>query len=172
MLSTAVRKARLALAKFVFRVKIVGRVPEGKVIVVSHRRSPYDHLFLDIAFGYLPFRLHEESPPASSDFAEHLRVGGVLGFMAADGRLRNRPPNGAPGEAVAEVALKNGCRLLPVAVEGSNAIRPGRWPRLYKVTVRIGEAVDVSEYAGRPQVLGRHLLWEIRKLETRLKRAS
>ena len=79
-----------------------------------------------------------------------LREGKLLGIYpegtrSPDGRLYR----GKTG--VARMALETGVPVIPVAMIGTDQVQPigKRLPRVHRVTVRFGEPLDFSRYAGR-----------------------
>ena len=78
-----------------------------------------------------------------------LREGKLLGIYpegtrSPDGRLYR----GKTG--VARMALETGVPVIPVAMIGTDKVQPigKRLPRMHRVTVRFGEPLDFSRYAG------------------------
>ncbi|GAA3876931.1 lysophospholipid acyltransferase family protein [Saccharothrix violaceirubra] len=92
---------------------------------------------------------------ASLDTAnEILTAGGAFaiypeGTRSLDGRLHR----GRTG--VARLALESGAPVVPVGITGTDRVQPvdRRLPRLAPVTIRFGEPLDFSRYAGMAESL-------------------
>ena len=107
--------------------------------------------WLFTAWGAIPVdRGKGRAAKESLEAAEKvLRAGGAFGIhpegtRSPDGRLYR----GRTG--VARLALSTGAPVVPVALTGTDKLLPRgkRIPRLHPVTVRFGEPLDFSRYAG------------------------
>jgi len=161
------------LLRSAFRLKVVGRerIPaEGPLVVVANHESNLDGFVLIAVFrerrltflsaahlferpavgrflrgiGALP--VVEECANVSS-FKKAIAIldeGGTVAVFPQGGIARDEIQGGA-----AYLALKTGAALLPVHITGANKALPpdGRWPRLTRITVRVGASVSALELA-------------------------
>jgi 1-acyl-sn-glycerol-3-phosphate acyltransferase len=161
------------------RVEGKEQVPRsGPVILAANHRSFLDSIFIPLLIsrrvtfvakaeyfddkrvawffrgvGQIPIRREggSASERALQSATEVLQAGGVFGIYPEGTRTRDgKLHRGHTG--VARLALRTGAPILPVGIIGSDEVQPidSKLPRLFKtVTIRFGEPIDLSHYAGR-----------------------
>ncbi len=186
------------LCTVAFRFTVEGREQEplqGPLIVAVNHASAIDPVLAGIALrrqahfmgkqelfsvpllgawlasvGTFPVRRSEPDRKALRHALQILERGEVLvmfpeGTRSPDGRLREAEPG------VALLALRTGTPVLPIALVGSHRVLPkgARWPRLARVTARLGPPLAVPRVEGRLdhpllETWGRRVIEQIAKL--------
>jgi 1-acyl-sn-glycerol-3-phosphate acyltransferase len=182
----------LVYCRVVWRTRVVGRLPldrvRGAVIICNHV-SPIDPAFIQLASTRLAhwmvareysmhpvlkyiFRLFEAIPvsragvdTAATKAAMRYAQNGELVGLFPEGRINDTGQVLLPGRpGVALIALKAEVPVIPCYIQGApyDGTTFGCFLMTAKVTVTIGEPIDISPYYGlEPE---KHVLEELTKL--------
>ena len=181
----AIKRLFRVLARLLYRVEVVGRVPPGPCIVVANHESLLDPLVLPLAarqpihflakvelwryplsawlmdnLGGIPIRRDRRDLISLAAAGDRLREGLTVGIFP-QGNIRG----GAWTRGAARLALSTGVPLVPVRIVGTaQALSRGRigFPR---IRVIVGEPISVAA-PERPTVAAARDL--TRKLEERI----
>jgi 1-acyl-sn-glycerol-3-phosphate acyltransferase len=136
-------------------------------------RAPLGRLFQRL--GAFPVRRGESDADALETARLILRQGGLLALFPEGTRIRDPDELGNPRRGAGRLALEAGAPLVPAAIEGTEQLFAGPFPKPHRVQVAFSEAIQVSELAATPEgaaQLVEQMLWpevetEFRRLRAR-----
>lgn len=183
---------RLVLVPFMrlwFRLRITGaeHIPaEGAAIVAPNHKSFWDSFFIAAAtrrhlrfmgktelfagrrgrlfvrLGAFPVRRGESDAEALETARTILRQGGLLALFPEGTRVRDPEALGSPKSGAARLALEAGAPLIPAAVEGTEKLFLGPFPKPRRVQLSFGEPIPVAHLEATPEsakALVNDMLW-------------
>jgi 1-acyl-sn-glycerol-3-phosphate acyltransferase len=185
-----------------FRLRVSGaeHVPaDGAAIVCPNHKSFWDSFFIGVCtrrhlrfmaktelieawygrllvrLGAFPVRRGETDAEALETARSVLRQGGLLAVFPEGTRIRDADQLGDPKRGAGRLALESGAPLVPAAIEGTEDLFTGPFPKPKRVQVAFAEPIAVSEIAASPEAAGElveSLLWpevegEFRRLRSR-----
>lgn len=169
---TAVRIVMTPVALALYRTRAIGRqnVPkDGAVILAPNHFSNMDHFFCGVYLrpqirfmsksqffggnallsylfrvsGHFPVRRGHQDEEAFVTANSILDRGGCVGMYAEGGRSRSGGL-GEPRPGVGRLALESGAPVVPVAINGSLAVREWRRARFPRIMVSYGEPLRLE----------------------------
>jgi 1-acyl-sn-glycerol-3-phosphate acyltransferase len=169
---TAVRILLTPVALLLYRTRQRGRanIPDsGAVILAPNHFSNLDHFFCGVyvrrrirfmsksqffgnnplisylfrVSGHFPVRRGHSDDEAFTTAHSILERGGMVGIYAEGGRSRSGGL-GEPRAGVGRLALESGAPVIPIAINGSQAVRQWRRGRFPRITVSYGEPLTLE----------------------------
>jgi 1-acyl-sn-glycerol-3-phosphate acyltransferase len=158
---------RVLLLPFRPRAEGAGHIPDGPVILAANHGSYWDHFFLGIfvkrpinymtAAEFFPNRLagglmqrvgsfpihrgaHDSEALATA--AAVLQRGGLVVIYPEGGVCKRGEISERPRPGVGALALRNGARVVPVAIHPATKLHRWGFLRLPQITVRFGPAIE------------------------------
>ena len=161
-----------------FRLRITGaeHIPAtGAAIVAPNHKSFWDSFFIAAAtkrhlrfmgkselftgrrgrlfvrLGAFPVRRGESDADALETAREILRQGGLLALFPEGTRVRDPETLGSPKRGAARLALEAGAPLIPAAIEGTEKLFLGPFPKPRRVQLSFGEPIPVAHLDATPE---------------------
>jgi 1-acyl-sn-glycerol-3-phosphate acyltransferase len=183
---------RLIIVPFMrvwFRLRITGaeHIPAtGAAIVAPNHKSFWDSFFIAAAtprhlrfmgkselfvgwrgrlfvrLGAFPVQRGASDAEALETARTILRQGGLLALFPEGTRVRDPDAIGSPKSGAARLALEAGAPLIPAAVEGTEKLFVGPFPKPRRVQLSFGEPIPVAHLEATPEsakALVDDLLW-------------
>ena len=166
------------LFRLYFRMHISGAdcIPrEGAAIVAPNHKSFWDSFFIAAAtsrhlrfmgkselfrgrrgrmfvrLGAFPVRRGESDAEALETARTILRQGGLLALFPEGTRVRDPEALGSPKRGAARLALEAGAPLIPAAIEGTEKLFLGPFPKPRRVQLSFGEPIPVAHLEATPE---------------------
>jgi 1-acyl-sn-glycerol-3-phosphate acyltransferase len=185
-----------------FRMHVSGRehIPaSGAAIVAPNHKSFWDSFFIGVCtrrhlrfmakteliearygrllvrLGAFPVRRGESDADALETARLILEQGGLLALFPEGTRIRDPDELGHPRRGAGRLALEAGAPIVPAAIEGTEQLFAGPFPKPRRVQVAFAEPIQVSELTATPagaSQLIEQMLWpevegEFRRLRAR-----
>ena len=184
-----------------FRLSVTGRehIPaEGAAIVAPNHKSFWDSFFIGVAtkrhlrfmaktelieapygrllvrLGAFPVRRGEADADALETAHAVLEQGGLLALFPEGTRVRDPDELGDPKRGAGRLALEARAPMVPAAIEGTENLFAGPFPKPKRVQVAFAEPIAVAEMEASPEAAGELIeqLWpevegEYRRLHRR-----
>jgi 1-acyl-sn-glycerol-3-phosphate acyltransferase len=184
-----------------FRLSVTGRehIPEeGAAIVAPNHKSFWDSFFIGVAtkrhlrfmakteliearygrllvrLGAFPVRRGEADEDALLTARTVLEQGGLLALFPEGTRVRDPDELGDPKRGAGRLALEAKAPMVPAAIEGTENLFAGPFPKPKRVQVAFAEPITVSAMEASPEAAGELIekLWpevegEYRRLHQR-----
>jgi 1-acyl-sn-glycerol-3-phosphate acyltransferase len=183
-----------------FRLSVTGRenVPEeGAAIVAPNHKSFWDSFFIGVAtkrhlrfmakteliearygrllvrLGAFPVRRGEADEEALKTARLVLEQGGLLALFPEGTRVRDPEGLGDPKRGAGRLAIEANAPMVPTAIEGTEDLFAGPFPKPKRVQVAFAEPIPVSQMEPSPEAAGELIetLWpEVEQQYRRLHR--
>jgi 1-acyl-sn-glycerol-3-phosphate acyltransferase len=188
-LYAAVRLIIVPFMRLWFRLRITGaeHIPAtGAAIIAPDHKSFWDSFFIAAAtprhlrfmgkselfagwrgrmfvrLGAFPVQRGASDAEALETARTILRQGGLLALFPEGTRVRDPDAIGSPKSGAARLALEAGAPLIPAAVEGTEKLFAGPFPKPRRVQLSFGEPIPVAHLDATPEsakALLDDLLW-------------
>ena len=164
-----------------FRLSVTGRehIPdEGAAIVCPNHKSFWDSFFIGAAtkrhlrfmakteliearygrlllrLGAFPVRRGEADADALETARTVLEQGGLLALFPEGTRVRDPDELGDPKRGAGRLALEAHAPMIPAAIEGTDKLFAGPFPKPKRVQVAFAEPISVTAVEASPEGAG------------------
>jgi 1-acyl-sn-glycerol-3-phosphate acyltransferase len=164
-----------------FRLSVTGRehIPaEGAAIIAPNHKSFWDSFFIGVAtkrhlrfmakteliearygrllvrLGAFPVRRGEADADALETARIVLEQGGLLALFPEGTRVRDPDELGDPKRGAGRLALEARAPMVPAAIEGTENLFAGPFPKPKRVQVAFAEPITVAEVEASPEAAG------------------